>query len=119
MTNNLFRILFYLSILLTGYSGYAQSEYQWRGTASSHWNDPSNWLPAGVPGSNVKVVIDGSQSTQFPVLNEPVNLYHLVMQNDAKLDVADSRLSVQWLDVKNSYFINSGEDPIEIAVSPI
>jgi len=117
MTNNLFRILFYLSILLTGYSGYAQSEYQWRGTASSHWNDPSNWLPAGGPGSNVKVVIDGSQSTQFPVLNEPVNLYHLVMQNDAKLDVADSRLSVQWLDVKNSYFINSGAGPIEIAVT--
>lgn len=69
-------------LLLAALLGYAvfshgQTTYTWRSTAaSSNWNSPSNWSPAGVPTSSDHVVI--VSSTNVPVFNgDSVNNFTL------------------------------------------
>lgn len=49
-------------LLLCVQTIYSQTSYTWNGSASTAWNNPSNWSPAGIPGTidNITIVTGGN-----------------------------------------------------------
>jgi hypothetical protein len=58
--------------------------YTWTGKYGSDWSDPTNWRPAGVPGSADKAIIPGNAANQ-PKITGYVSIGELDIESNASL----------------------------------
>jgi hypothetical protein len=54
--------LVYACLLIGIQTAHSQTSYTWNGSISTAWNNPSNWTPAGIPGTadNITIVTGGN-----------------------------------------------------------
>ncbi|MGB4846350.1 MAG: LamG-like jellyroll fold domain-containing protein, partial [Saprospiraceae bacterium] len=60
----------------------------WNGSASTAWENPSNWGCAGIPHSNSTVIIN-SGLTNYPVVSLSTQIKYLLLQKGAGVDVVN------------------------------
>ncbi|MBA4852405.1 S-layer family protein [Emticicia sp. BO119] len=71
-------------LLLCFVSNILFAQYKnWTGDTNTDWTEPSNWVPAGVPGVNDAVII--SSVLNMPVINTEVSIKELNLSNNGSL----------------------------------
>ncbi|NHN25387.1 hypothetical protein FIA58_006840 [Flavobacterium jejuense] len=75
----------------------------WKGTSSSDWNNPNNWLPVGIPDINTCVIIPSSATNTLLNTSPSGNGKNLVIKPGATLNIQNN----QSLTIKENV-INNG-----------
>lgn len=83
---------FVFAFFLGGIQAVNAANYSWNGAISNEWGNPSNWSPAGVPGTLDNVTINSAAVNQ-PVWEENPGIQNLTLTNGT-LDLAGFTISI-------------------------
>jgi hypothetical protein len=94
-----------LLFLCSFYTCVAQTTFSWNGSASSSWNNATNWTPNGIPGSTDNItIVSGANSC---VLNANASVTNIIMSSGT-LDLGGFTLNATGNATFTSGTINNG-----------
>ncbi len=99
-------LFFVFAFFFGGISVAHATNYSWNGAISTEWGNPSNWTPAGVPGTLDNVTIN-SAATNQPVWEENPGIQNLTLTNGT-LNMAGFTMTVTGTCLFNGGTVTNG-----------